>query len=185
MSEPENNSPGKDKVPEDKDTKKESENIVRILDELLAHTNSSRRLFLIFIASALFFGPAALLLGGVLLGHPDYNIRHLESQQGGQGFQGQGGPNFTDMHHVSGMHLQIVDQNGTVIRESPMMQPGERPHTSSIFLGLRVFIVISIIFAIILLFIAIKEYQFFAHWNKRFTKYKLLKDKVDKELGED
>jgi hypothetical protein len=33
--------------------------------------------------------------------------------------------------------------------------------------------------------IAIKEYKFFSHWNKRFTKYKSLKDKVDKELGED
>jgi hypothetical protein len=160
MSEPENNSPGKD-MPEDKDDKKESENILKILDELLAHTNSSRRLFLIFIASALFFGPAAVILGGVLLGHPDYSIRHLESQQGGQGFQGQGGPNFTGMAGFSGMHLQLVDQNGTVIRE------------------------ISIIFAIILLFIAIKEYKFFSHWNKRFIKYKSLKDKVDKELGED
>ena len=147
------------------------------MDELLAHTNSSRRLFLIFIASALFFGPAAVILGGVLLGHPDYNIRHLESQQGG--------PNFTGTTGFSGMHLQLVDQNGTVIREMPMMHPGDRPHTSSIFLGLRVFIIISIIFAIILLFIAIKEYKFFSHWNKRFIKYKSLKDKVDTELGED
>jgi hypothetical protein len=185
MSEPENNSPGKDKLPEDNDTKKESESILKILDELLAHTNSSRRLFLIFIASALFFGPAALLLGGVLLGHPDYSIRHLESQQGYQGFQGPEGPNFTNMHSFSGMHLQLVDQNGTIIREMPMMQPGDRPHVPSIFLGLRVFIVISIIFAIILLFIAIKEYKFFSHWNKRFSKYKSLKDKVDRELGED
>ena len=182
MSEPENNSPKKDEPSGDKDERKESENILKILDELLAHTNSSRRLFLIFIASALFFGPAALLLGGVLLGHPDYNIRHLESQQG---FQGPVGPNFTNMRGFSGMHLQVVDQNGTVIREMPMMQPGDRPHTSSIFFGLRVFIVISIIFAIILLFIAIKEYKFFSHWNKRFSKYKSLKDKVDKELGED
>ena len=181
MSEPEDNSPGKD-IPEDKEGKKESENILKILDELLAHTNSSRRLFLIFIASALFFGPAALLLGGVLLGHPDYNIRHLESQQGSQGFQGQGWPNFTGTSSFSGMHLQLVDQNGTVIREMPMMHPGDRPHTSPIFFGLRAFIVISIIFAIILLVIAIKEYKFFSHWNKRFSKYKTLKDKIDKEL---
>ncbi|MDE1769921.1 MAG: hypothetical protein KGI28_05140 [Thaumarchaeota archaeon] len=185
MSEPENNYPEKD-IPEDKDDKKESENILKILDELLAHTNSSRRLFLIFIASALFFGPVAVVLGGVLLGHPDYNIRHLEYQQGGQGFQGQGGPNFTGTHSISGMHLQLVDQNGTVIRELPMMmQSGARQHTAPILLGLRVFIVISIIFAIILLIVAIKEYKFFSHWNKRFSNYKSLRDKVDKELGED
>jgi hypothetical protein len=175
MSDPENNPPEKDASSGDKDEKKESDNILKILDELLAHTNSSRRLFLIFIASALFFGPAALILGGVLLGHPEYNIRHLEIQQAGDN---------TNMRYIPGTHLQLVDQNGTVIGEFPM--GGDRPHnTPTIFFGLRTFIVISIIFAIILLFIAIKEYRFFSHWNKRFTKYKSLKDKVDKELGED
>jgi hypothetical protein len=174
MSEPENNSPKKDTSPDDKDERKESDNILKILDELLAHTNSSRRLFLIFIASALFFGPAALILGGVLLEHPQYNIRHLETQQEG---------NPEDFRPIPGAHLQIVDQNGTVIRELPPMM-GDRPHNMPIFLGLRVFIIISIIFAIILLFIAIKEYRFFSHWNKRFTKYKSLKDKVDEELSD-
>ena len=176
MSEPENNPAGKNGLPSDKDEKKESENILKILDELLSHTNSSRRLFLIFIASALFFGPVALVLGGVLLEHPDYNIRHLEP----------GNYSMTSMHHMpGGMHLQLVDQNGTVIRELPMMpQPGDRSHVGPIFFGLRAFIVISIVFAAILLFIAIKEYRFFSHWNKRFSKYKSLKDKVDRELDD-
>ena len=35
MSEPENNPPEKDASPEDKDGKKESENIIKILDESL------------------------------------------------------------------------------------------------------------------------------------------------------
>ena len=178
MPEPENNPAGKVGLPPDKDEEKKSDNILKILDELLSHTNSSRRLFLIFIASALFFGPVALVLGGVLLEHPDYNIKHLEP----------GGYNLTDMHRTNGMHLQVVDQNGTVIRELPMMiqPPGmDRSHIGPIFFGLRIFIVISIVFAAILLFIAIKEYRFFSHWNKRFTKYRALKDKVDKELGED
>ena len=78
MSEPEDNSSDKNRLPDNKDEKKESENIVKILDELLTHSNSSRRMFLIFIGCALFFGPAALVLGGVLLGHPAYNIRQLE-----------------------------------------------------------------------------------------------------------
>lgn len=177
MPEPEDNPRGKNGAADDKAEKKESENILEILDELLSHTNSSRRLFLIFIASALFFGPVALVLGGVLLEHPDYNIRHLE----------QGGYNFTDTYHTAGIHLQVVDQNGKVIRELPMMPPPgmDRSHIGPIFFGLRVFIVISIVFAAILLFIAIKEYRFFSHWNKRFSKYRALKDKVDKELGED
>ena len=177
MSEPENNPSGKTGLPSDKNEKKEPDNILKILDELLSHTNSSRRLFLIFIASALFFGPVAVILGGVLLGHPDYNIKHLEPNE-----------NFTGMHRMPGMHLQLVDQNGTVIKELPMMtqQPSiDRSHVGPIFFGLRTFIVISIVFAIILLVIAIKEYRFFSHWNKRFTKYKALKDKVDKELDED
>ena len=177
MSEPESSPSGKNGPIDDKDEKKESENILKILDELLSHTNSSRRLFLIFIASALFFGPIALILGGVLLEHPDYSIRHLEPS----------GYNFTGMHRMTGTHLQVVDQNGTVIRELPMMPPfpGDRSHVGPIFFGLRIFIIISIVFAAILLFIAIKEYRFFSHWNKRFSKYKTLKDKVDKELGED
>ena len=175
MSEPKNNSPEKDGSSGDKDGKKESDNILKILDELLAHTNSSRRLFLVFIASALFFGPAALILGGVLLGHPEYNIRQLETQQG----------SGNDSRHIPpGAHLQLVDQNGTVIRELPVIG-GNRPHNTSIFFGLRVFITISIIFAVILLLIAIKEYKFISHWNKRFIRYKSLKDKVDKELDED
>ncbi len=174
MSEPESNPSGNNASPPYKNEKKESENILKILDELLSHTNSSRRLFLIFIGSALLFGPVALILGGVLLGHPDYNIKHLEQQ---------GMDNFTNMHHMSGMHLQIVDQNGTVIKELPMMMPPpDRSHIAPIFFGLRTFIVISIVFAIILLIIAIKEYRFFSHWNKRFNKYKSLQDKIDKEL---
>ncbi len=179
MSEPENNPPENNASPPDENEKKESENILKILDELLSHTNSSRRLFLIFIGSALLFGPVALILGGVLLGHPDYSIRHLEPQQGME--------NFTNMHHMTGMHIQIVDQNGTVVRELPMMTspPMDRSHAAPIFFGLRTFIVISIVFAIILLIIAIKEYRFFSHWNKRFNKYKALKDKIDKELDDD
>jgi len=175
MSEPENNSPKDIKIPDDKENAGKPDNILKILDELFAHTNRSRKLFLTFIATALFFGPAAIILGGILLEHPDYSIRQLETQQGAG----------NELRHIPpGAHLQLVDQNGTVIRELTAMG-GNRPHTTSIFLALRVFIVISIIFAVILLLIAVKEYKFFSHWSKRFTKYRSLQDKVDKELGED
>lgn len=171
MSEPEKNPDDKD-LKENKDDKN-SENLFRILDELLIHTNSSRRLFLIFIASALFFAPVALVLGGVLLGHPAYNIRHLEEGVGG---------NSSEISS-QGMHLQLVTQNGTVIKNMPPI-PQHSPRMG-IFLGTSIFILISIVFAAILLFIAIKEYRFFSKWNKRFIKYKSLNDKIDKELGED
>src|SRR2546427_3465645 len=174
MSEPEKNPEDKD-FKENKDDKKESENLLRIVDDLISHTNSTRRLFLVFIGSALFFAPVALVLGGVL-GHPSYNIRHLES-----GIE----ENSTSIS-TQGTHLQLVTQNGTVIREMPFPQHFPRSGPPPfIFMGISVFIVISVVFAGILLFIAIKEYSFFAKWNQRFLKYKLLKDKVDKELGED
>jgi len=172
MSEPEKNPNDKD-VKETKEDKKESENLFRILDDLLIHTNGSRRLFLIFIASALFFAPVALILGGVLLGHPDYNIRHLHGEVG----------DSSAFMPMQGMHYQILTQNGTVIQDTPI--PPHSPRVGFIFLGTSIFIAISIIFAGILLFIAIKEYRFFSKWNQRFTKYKSLRDKVDKELGED
>ena len=172
MSDPEK-TPGDKNLKENKDDKKESENLFRILDDLLVHTNSSRRLFLIFIASALFFAPVALVLGGVLLGHPTYNIRHL---------QGEVGENSANMP-MQGMHYQIVTQNGTIIKDISI--PQHSPRVGFIFLGTSIFISISIIFAGILLFIAVKEYRFFSRWSQRFTKYKSLQDKVDKELGED
>jgi hypothetical protein len=181
MSEPETNPDDKEfkekKNNNENNDKARAENLFRVLDELLAHTNSSRRLFLIFIASALLFAPVALVLGGVLLGHPTYGIRHLEG--------GSMEENAANMPMV-GTHLQLVSQNGTVIKDIPIQQMQQRSHgAGSIFLGISIFIIISIIFAGILLFIAIKEYRFFSKWNNRFIKYKSLNDKIDKELGED
>ena len=181
MSKPETNPDDKesqDKKNSNKNNDKaKAENLFRILDELLVHTNSSRRLFLIFIASALFFAPIALVLGGVLLGHPTYNIHHLE-----------GGPmeEYAAKMPMEGTHLQLVLQNGTIIKDLPIQQMQPRPHgTGPIFLGISIFIIISIIFAGILLFVAVKEYRFFSKWSRRFIKYKSLNDKIDKELGED
>ena len=94
------------------------------------------------------------------------------------------GENGTNMS-MKGAHIQLVSSNGTVIRDIPI-QMQDRPHgIGSIFLGVSIFIIVSIVFAGILLFIAIKEYRFFSKWSKRFIKYKSLNDKIDKELGED
>ncbi|MGI0074229.1 MAG: hypothetical protein ACREA3_10510 [Nitrosotalea sp.] len=171
MSNPDENAGGEPK--ESKEDKESKENLFKIIDDIVTHTNKSRRLFMIFIASALVFAPIALGLGGVLLGHPQYSIRHLEAgnEVNSTNMQGQG------------THLQLVSENGTVIREMPfqsMVQHSSR--VGFIFLELNIFIVISIIFGGILLFIAIKEYRFFAKWNKRFAKFKSMQDKIDKEL---
>src|SRR2546425_2840172 len=122
MSEPEKNPKDKD-FKENKDDKKESENLLRIVDDLISHTNSTRRLFLIFIASALFFAPVALILGGVLLGHPNYNITHL---------RGEIGENSIFMP-MQGIHYQILTENGTVIQDMPV--PSHSPRVGFIFLG--------------------------------------------------
>ncbi len=171
MSNPEEN---QDKGTDKNKTERESrENPFKILDDLLAHTNKSRQLFLIFIGATLFFAPISLVLGGVLLGHPKYNIDHLE------------GSFENDSTHIplQGVHLQLVSQNGTVIREMPPFHTLNHLHRIGfIFLWIRVFIVISIIFAGILLFIAIKEYRFFSKWNTRYTKFKSLQDKIDEDL---
>ena len=171
MSNPDENVGGESK--ENKEAKESNENLLKIIDDIVAHTNSSRRLFMIFIASALVFAPIALGLGGVLLGHPTYNIRHLEAgnEENSTSLPGQG------------MHLQLVSANGTVIREMPFqpMVP-HSPRTGFIFLELNIFIIISIVFGGILLFIAIKEYRFFSKWNRRFTKFRSMQDKIDKEL---
>lgn len=47
-----------------------------------------------------------------------------------------------------------------------------------------VFIAITVILASVWLAIGIKERLFFSAWNRRFSKFMSLKDKIDRELGE-
>jgi hypothetical protein len=50
---------------------------------------------------------------------------------------------------------------------------------------LIVFVAITVILAAVWLAIGIKERRFFASWDKRFSKFMSLKDKIDKELGDE
>jgi hypothetical protein len=50
---------------------------------------------------------------------------------------------------------------------------------------LIVFVAITVILASIWLAIGIKERRFFASWDKRFSRFMSLKDKIDKELGDE
>ncbi len=47
-----------------------------------------------------------------------------------------------------------------------------------------VYVIISIAFSSIWLFIGVKELRFFSQWNMRFRKFLSLKEQIDKELGE-
>jgi len=50
---------------------------------------------------------------------------------------------------------------------------------------LLVYVVISIIFSSIWLYIGIKEQRFFSKWNNKFRRYMSLKSQIDKELGDE
>ncbi|SRR5579875_452534 len=174
----------KDKTPDKGEGPKEApENMFKMIDDLLSHTNSSRRIFLIFIASALIFAPVALVMGGILIGHPRYSVFRLESNheqferpimQGG--FMPQNGSQF-----------YLVEKVGNAtIREIPFHAPFHPPHQDlPIFIGIQAFIFLCIIFAAVLLYVALKEYRFFSKWNSRYKKYKATQDKIDDELGKD
>lgn len=164
------------------DNKESPENLFKMIDDLLTHTNSSRRIFLIFIASALIFAPVALVMGGILLGHPRYSIANLESHH-----EQMGNMNFVGNMTRNGTQLFLVEKNGSsIVSEIPFHPPLRAMHQDApIFLGIQVFIFICIIFAAVLLFVALKEYRFFSKWNSRYTKYKSTQDKIDDELGKD
>lgn len=49
---------------------------------------------------------------------------------------------------------------------------------------LFVFIGVSLVLAAIWLGIGIKERMFFARWNKRYSRFMSLKERMDKELGD-
>ncbi|MDE1829596.1 MAG: hypothetical protein KGI25_04670 [Thaumarchaeota archaeon] len=181
MVDPEENKDRKEQGKDD-ESKESPENMFKMIDDLLSHTNSSRRIFLIFIASALIFAPVALVMGGILIGHPRYSVFHLETnhEQFGNMMPGNYGP-------TNGTQLYIVEKNGSsVIREVPFHPP---PHfmrqDAPIFIGIQAFIFICIIFAAVLLYVALKEYRFFAKWNVRYKKYRDTRDKIDDELGKD
>ena len=50
---------------------------------------------------------------------------------------------------------------------------------------LIVFVTITVILASVWLAIGLKERRFFASWNKRFSRFMSLKDKIDRELGDE
>ena len=50
---------------------------------------------------------------------------------------------------------------------------------------LFIFIGVSVMLASMWLYIGLSEQRFFSHWDRKFSKYKLLKKQTDRELGND
>lgn len=50
---------------------------------------------------------------------------------------------------------------------------------------LFIFIGVSVMLASMWLYIGFSEQRFFSHWDKKFSKFKLLKKRADRELGND
>lgn len=172
----------KDKEIKNEGAKEPPENLFRMVDDLLSHTNKSRRVFLIFIASALIFAPVALVMGGILIGHPRYSVFNLERSHE------EFARNMTFGNYASSnMQLFLVEKNGSTIVREIQIHPPPHPIRQDvpIFVGIQAFIFICIIFAAVLLYVALKEYRFFAKWNARYKRYKETQDKIEDELGKD
>ena len=165
------------------DAKDPPENMFKMIDDLLSHTNSSRRIFLIFIASALIFAPVALVMGGILIGHPRYSVFHLESNHE-EISRNMDMANYTS---VNGSQFFIVEKSGgAIVHQFPIHPPPRFMHQDrAIFIGIQIFIVTCLVFAAVLLFVALKEYRFFAKWNVRYKKYRETQDKIDDELSKE
>ncbi len=129
---------------EPKGGNEKSGNLFEVLDDLIFHMNTTRYIFILLIISSIIIAPIAIIMGGLLLGHPHFSLGNI----------------------------QLQAQKNT-------------QRLAVIVLIATIFVIISIILAGIWLFIGIKEYTFFSHWNKRFRRYMSLKDKIDKELGEE
>jgi hypothetical protein len=77
----------------------------------------------------------------------------------------------------------------TVFEAQPMpprfLYVGAQPATSFDVTWIVVAVIgVSAAMAGARLFIGVKEYRFFAHWNRRYSNYKEMQEKVDKALDD-
>ncbi len=174
MSEPENKTP-----PEDKN---ERESVIRILDELVSHMHTSRNVSMVLIISAFILTPMSLIMAVLLLSAPQFVPGHEVHFTGGN-FANEP-PNMSGNNHMPppGMNQGNMPPPGP-----PMFMMEGGPHQQQILdisTMIIVFIVISIVLSSVFLFVGLKEFTFFSKWNKKFSKFMSLRDKIDKELGD-
>ncbi|MGI0026302.1 MAG: hypothetical protein ACREAD_00480 [Nitrosopumilaceae archaeon] len=198
MSEPENQPPPKDNS--------ERESIFRVLDELVSHMQTSRNVSMLLIVSAFILTPISLVIAVLLLSAPAFvpgaevHFVNIGMANGTSGVEIGGSFNTT-------VPPGFIIQKGVNMSSGKMVMPGEvgnmyyQPvgppkfmlsgggpfmhQVLDISTVIIIFIIVSIVLSSIWLFIGIKEYSFFSKWNKKFTRFMSLKDKVDKALGED
>ena len=198
MSEPENKPPPKEN---------ERESVFKVLDELVSHMYTFRNVSMLLIISAFVLVPISLVIAVLLLSAPAF-VPGPEVH-----FVGVGMFNGTHTEIGGGkiiaepMPNQVIIQKGVNMTGGEIVTMHKGPPNAFYFPAgppkfmisggpmvhqvldistiIIVFIVVSIVLSSIYLFIGIKEYSFFSRWNKKFSRYTSLRDKAERELGED
>ncbi|MGH7750181.1 MAG: hypothetical protein ACREA3_10095 [Nitrosotalea sp.] len=200
MSDPENK-------PQPKDNS-ERESIFKVLDELVSHMQTSRNVSMLLIVTAFILTPISLVIAVMLLSVPTFvpgteiHAVQINMVNGTATYTSLSGINSSEMPHgfmiQNGVNMTGGKMTGMVGIPPPgafyspvgpprfMLSGGPFMHqVLDISTVIIIFIVVSIVLSSVLLFIGIKEYSFFSRWNKKFSRYMSLRDKVDKVLGED
>lgn len=197
MSEPENKPPPKES---------ERESIFKVLDELVSHMYTFRNVSMLLIVSAFVLVPISLVIAAMLLSAPAFvpgaevHFVGVGTLNGTPGAIGEGGLNASYMPNEVIIQKGVNITGGAIVTKHVgppdmfylpagppkfMLSGGPFMHqVLDISTVIIIFIVVSIVLSSIYLFIGIKEYNFFSRWNKKFSRYMSLRDKVDKVLGE-
>jgi len=198
VSEPDNEPPPKES---------ERESVFKVLDELVSHMFTFRNVAMMLIISAFVLVPISLVIAVLLLSGPslvpgpEVHFVRVGMMNGtgpinGTGFNASYMPGQVFIQRATNMtgggEIVSIQRGPPDIMYLPpgppkfMISGGPFPHQIlDISTIIIVFIVISIVLSSIYLFIGIKEYSFFSKWNKKFRRYTSLKEKAERELGED
>lgn len=186
----------------------ERESVFKVLDELVSHMYTFRNVAMLLIVSAFVLVPISLVIAALLLSAPTFvqgpevhfvgtaMINGTPGTINGAGFSRdympsevivQKGVNVTERGETIAIHRGPPDM--VYLPAGPprfMITGGQFPHqVLDISTIIIVFTVVSIALSSIYLFIGIKEYSFFSRWNKKFSRYMSLREKAERELGED
>lgn len=187
----------------------ERESIFRVLDELVSHMYAFRNVAMLLIISAFVVVPISLVIAMLLLSGPAFtpgtDVRFVETGMinGTPPIKGaeinasymptkvliQNGKNVTE---GGDFFYAIHKGNGIVAIRLPAGPPkfmltggAFQPRILDISTIIIIFLIVSVVLSSIYLFVGIKEYSFFARWNKKFSRYTSLREKAEKELGGD
>lgn len=183
-------------VPKDE---KKRENVFEVLDEIISHLHTTRHLFIFLIATAFILAPLAIIMAVLLLSPPPFiqgDVIHFQAV-GNLTHMTKGVVVYKTLNATPGIPVEsgsvqvanLPNQTFTIASPAPRFVffggPPGFGHPTDLTSAILVFITISVILASIWLFIGLKEYRFFAKWNKKFSRYVSLRDKLDKELEAD